>query len=72
MGTYKPVKGIKGDKLHHAKLIIEAKLLLTYLCEPDGNLYEETKKVFSGHVQRKFAAQVKKLHKQLNTPFKVD
>lgn len=68
MGTYKPKKGLRGKDLHQAKLYIEAKKLLTYLCDPDGNLYEEAKKLFPGHTQRSFAAQIKKLHRQLNTP----
>lgn len=74
MGAYKPIKGLRGSKLHHAKVIVESKLLLTYLCDPDGKLYEEAKQLFLGNasLQRKFTAQLKKLHKQLNTPYKAD
>lgn len=65
MSKYMPVKGLTKEQLQAAKLHIEAKKLLIYLCDPDGNLYEEVKNVFIGRTQRGFAAQIKKLHKQL-------
>lgn len=67
---YQPVNGLKGKEKHHAKLWIEARRLLAYLCQPDGTMYPETKKIFPGHMQRSFVAQIKKLHKQVNTPVK--
>lgn len=61
----------QSQATHHARLINQAKGLLTYLCNNHGELWHELDDAWPrGMGKTGLKAQLKKVNKQLNTKYK--